>query len=204
MAVRAPRRCAGRTGSRFANAHRAPPPTGRTLRHAAAATDRGSRKPRRPRGQTPQEDGGSVEVKPGYKQTEVGMIPEEWEVRGLLKTVRIANGQVDPRNEPYRTMILVAPDHIEGGTGKLLEKRTAADQQAISGKYVFHAGDVVYSKIRPYLQKAILAEFDGLCSADMYPLTPAADVSAGFILAVLLAHRFTKYAESVSVRSGMP
>ena len=143
-------------------------------------------------------------MKPGYKQTEVGVIPEEWEVRCLLNTVRIANGQVDPKTEPYRSMILVAPDHIEGGTGKLLEKRTAAEQQAISGKYVFQAGDIVYSKIRPYLRKATLAEFDGLCSADMYPLKPASDISAGFILAILLGHRFTKYAESVSVRSGMP
>ena len=32
-----------------------------------------------PRGRTPQEDGGGMEVKPGYKQTEVGVIPEEWE-----------------------------------------------------------------------------------------------------------------------------
>jgi type I restriction enzyme S subunit len=38
----------------------------------------------------------------------------------------------------------------------------------------------------------------------MYPLKPAIDVSAGFILAVLLGHRFSTYAESVSVRSGMP
>jgi type I restriction enzyme S subunit len=145
-----------------------------------------------------------MELKSGYKQTEVGIIPEDWEVRGLLNTVRIATGQVDPKTEPYRSMILVAPDHIEGGTGKLLVMRTAAEQQAISGKYVFQAGDIVYSKIRPYLRKATLAEFDGLCSADMYPLKPATDISASFILAILLSHRFTKYAESVSVRSGMP
>ncbi len=43
----------------------------------------GSRNPRRPRGRTPQEDGGGMEVKPGYKQTEVGVIPEEWECSPL-------------------------------------------------------------------------------------------------------------------------
>ena len=101
-------------------------------------------------------------------------------------------------------MVLVAPDHIESSTGRLLAKQTAAEQRAISGKYLFETGDIVYSKIRPYLRKAILANFSGLCSADMYPLTPAADVSSGFMLAVLLGHRFSKYAESVSVRSGMP
>ena len=37
---------------------------------------------RRPRGRTPRKDGGGMEVKPGYKQTEVGVIPEEWEFTG--------------------------------------------------------------------------------------------------------------------------
>jgi type I restriction enzyme S subunit len=101
-------------------------------------------------------------------------------------------------------MVLVAPDHIESGTGTLLEKKTAGEQRAVSGKYIFDDGDIVYSKIRPYLKKAILANFTGLCSADMYPLKPASDVVGGFILPVILAYRFTKYAESVSVRSGMP
>ena len=145
-----------------------------------------------------------MEVRPGYKQTEVGVIPEDWKLRPMLSAVRVANGQVDPKLEPYRSMILVAPDHIEGGSGRLLKKETAGDQSAISGKYVFTRGDIVYSKIRPRLKKAILAEFDGLCSADMYPLKPAVDVSAGFVLAAILGHQFSKYAESVSVRSGMP
>jgi len=140
----------------------------------------------------------------GYKQTEIGVIPEEWEIRPLLGAVRIANGQVDPRDEPFSSMILVAPDHIESETGRLLGKQTAAEQRAISGKYLFSSGDVVYSKIRPYLRKAFLADFDGLCSADMYPLKPSADVLGGFILSILLGHRFSMYAESVSVRSGMP
>ncbi len=145
-----------------------------------------------------------MELRAGYKQSEVGVIPEDWEVREFLSVVSIANGQVDPKKEPFKFMILVAPDHIESKSGKLLFKITASDQRAISGKYVFKSGDVIYSKIRPYLQKATLANFEGLCSADMYPLKPNVDVLGEFILPILLSHRFTKYAESVSVRSGMP
>ncbi|MDY3554895.1 restriction endonuclease subunit S [Gemmata sp. JC717] len=145
-----------------------------------------------------------MEVKPGYKLTEVGVIPDDWELRPMLSAVRIANGQVDPKVEPYRSMILVAPDHIEEGSGRLLKTETAAAQHAISGKYLFASGDIVYSKIRPYLRKAILANFSGLCSADMYPLKPAPSVSAGFVFALVLGHHFSRYAESVSVRSGMP
>jgi len=86
----------------------------------------------------------------------------------------------------------------------LLESRTALEQGAISGKYFFSPGDIVYSKIRPYLRKAIVATFEGLCSADMYPLKPLLGVSSGFVLAVLLDHRFSCFAEAVSARSGIP
>jgi type I restriction enzyme S subunit len=143
-------------------------------------------------------------IREGYIQTEAGVIPMEWQLRPLLKAVRIASGQVNPRIEPYNSMVLVAPDHIESGSGRLLKKETAGEQGAISGKYLFEAGDIVYSKIRPYLRKAILADFKGLCSADMYPLKPVNDVSPGFAFATILGHRFSKYAESVSVRSGIP
>ena len=145
-----------------------------------------------------------IDIPLGYKQTEVGVIPEDWQLRPMLSAVRVAHGQVDPKVEPYRSMILVAPDHIESRTGRLLKKETAEDQRAISGKYFFEKGDIIYSKIRPYLRKAILADFEGLCSADMYPLKPAPDVSGGFVFSAILGHHFSKYAESVSVRSGMP
>src|ERR1035437_7884662 len=83
MAGHACRRRAGRTGPRVADAHRAHPPTGRMLRHPAAAAPRRGGDARRPRGRTPQENGSGMELKPGYKQTEVGVIPEAWDVKTL-------------------------------------------------------------------------------------------------------------------------
>lgn len=143
-------------------------------------------------------------MKPGHKQTEVGTIPDEWQVVPFLSAVQIANGQVDPRIEPYRSMILIAPDHIESGSGRLIQERTASAQAAISGKYLFDSGDIVYSKIRPYLRKATIARFQGLCSADMYPLKTRKGVESGFILPVILGHRFSIFAEGVSARTGIP
>lgn len=145
-----------------------------------------------------------VIVPAGYKRTEVGIIPKDWKLSSILDLVEIRSGQVDPRYEPYKSMILIAPDHIESNTGRLLATKSAADQLAISGKYLFKRGDILYSKIRPYLKKATLAQIDGLCSADMYALRPKDNISSGFILAVTLSNHFTKYAESVSLRSGMP
>jgi type I restriction enzyme S subunit len=139
-----------------------------------------------------------MDVMPTLRQLEPPPVPKDWALRPMLSVVSVASGQVDPKVGPYRSMILVAPDHIASGSGRLLKKETAEYQHAISGKYLFAKGDIVYSKIRPYLRKAILADFAWLCSADMYPLKPAAGVSAGFVLAAILGQDFSKYAESVS------
>ena len=106
-----------------------------------------------------------------FKDSELGRLPREWRIQRLIDRVSFPNGQVDPQREPYRSWPLVAPDHIEARTGRFLQIQTAAEQGAISGKYAFQAGDVLYSKIRPYLRKAILADREGICSADMYPLS---------------------------------
>lgn len=127
-----------------------------------------------------------------------------WTEVGLFDLVKIASGQVDPRQPDYRTLPLIAPDHIAPRTGRLLKKESAAAQGAISGKYLVKPGDVIYSKIRPYLQKAYRCDFVALCSADMYPLTPRPGTDASFILHLLLGRDFTNYATSVSARSGIP
>jgi type I restriction enzyme, S subunit len=139
-----------------------------------------------------------------YRESSIGWIPKEWKVENILDVVDFPNGQVSPLQYPYIDWILVAPDHIERNTGKLLARVTARDQGAISGKYVFDEGDIVYSKIRPYLRKAILANFYGLCSADMYPLKVKKGNNSTFVLGIILGEGFSRYAESVSMRSGFP
>jgi len=131
-------------------------------------------------------------------------VPDEWPVVRLVDMFSFPSGQVDPKREPYRDWYLVAPDHIESGTGRVLELRTARDQGAISGKYLFEKNDVVYSKIRPYLKKVFLANTYGLCSADMYPLRPKAGLDSTYLLNLLLAEPFTRFAIAQSSRSGFP
>ena len=134
----------------------------------------------------------------------IGLVPKEWEPCQLVKHMEFPEGQVDPRFLPYRKWPLVAPDHIESGTGRLLAVVSAEAQGAISGKYAFETGDILYSKIRPYLRKAVIAPFRGLCSADMYPLRPTPRIASGFLLMIILGEQFSRYAKIVSVRSGFP
>ena len=139
-----------------------------------------------------------------FKDSPLGRIPKEWKPVRLLDLVSIPNGQVDPKEKLYCHWILIAPDHIESGTGRLLSLETAIEQGAISGKYAFKPGDVLYSKIRPYLRKAVLADRQGLCSADMYPLQPSPFLESRFLLGVILGEHFSRFATSVSERSGFP
>ncbi|WP_240468246.1 restriction endonuclease subunit S [Streptomyces dangxiongensis] len=128
----------------------------------------------------------------------------EWPLRRLTDVVSLPKGQVSPLDPPYRSQFLLAPDHVEPGTGAILRLETAEWQGAISGKYVVRPGDVVFSKIRPALRKVALADFTGICSADMYPLRPREEMVGGFVKAVLLGDQFSRYVESLSGRTGIP
>jgi type I restriction enzyme, S subunit len=78
----------------------------------------------------------------------------------------IVKGQVDPWKEPYASMLHVAPDVIEIGTGRLFEDKikTATELELKSGKYPFDTSHVLYSKIRPNLRKALEPGNQPCCS----------------------------------------
>lgn len=127
-----------------------------------------------------------------------------WSEHRLTDVVTLPTGQVDPRELPYREQPLLAPDHVESGTGRIIDLRTAESQGASSGKYIVRPGDVVLSKIRPALRKVALSNFGGICSADMYPLRLGPGLLPEFLQAELLGERFSLFAESVSSRTGIP
>lgn len=128
-------------------------------------------------------------------------IPESWIWVRLLSVVDIATNLVQP--SMYSDLIHVAPDNIEKGTGKLLLCRTVQEDRVASANHLFYKGQVLYSKIRPLLRKAIVAPFDGLCSADMYPLDTKLDKK--FLLYYLLSDAFNhQVAIAMSSRVKMP
>lgn len=117
----------------------------------------------------------------------------------------IAAKLVDPQDPRYRNLPHVNGENIEVGTGTLGPSRTAAEDKVISQKFKFSRGDVLYSKLRPYLRKVAIAPYDGLCSADMYPLKVRPDrLLPEFLLMELLSERFSRYAIDESARSRMP
>ena len=134
----------------------------------------------------------------------LGEVPAHWEVKRFQRCVYVAEGQVDPEDTKYSSLALIAPNHIESGSGRLLGLESASDQGAESGKYLCKAGDVVYSKIRPALRKVCIAPEDCLCSADMYPLRAHSGLTNPFLRWSMLSEQFSALAVLESQRVAMP
>jgi type I restriction enzyme S subunit len=113
--------------------------------------------------------------------------------------------QVDPKQPKFGALSHVSGENIESGTGQLSGVKTAAEDRMISPKYLFQRGDVLYSKLRPYLRKVTVVDFDGVCSADIYPLRVQPErLTPEFLAWNLLGERFTQYAKAESARARMP
>ena len=136
----------------------------------------------------------------------LGDIPLHWSVERFRFLATVNSGQVDPRKAAYRNVVLIAPNHIQSGSGRLLQQETADQQGADSGKYLVRKGQIIYSKIRPNLRKATIAPCDCLCSADMYPIAPVTTELSTAILSDSSAFAALHRVRSVdtSMRVAMP
>lgn len=85
-------------------------------------------------------------------------------------------------------MLHIAPDNIEAATGRLLPCRAVEEDQVVSNNFRFTKGDVLYTKLRPYLNKVVVAPFDGLCSSDVLPIR--AHINASYLRYWMLSPRF--------------
>jgi type I restriction enzyme S subunit len=129
----------------------------------------------------------------------------EWEEVALGEIVEVASGQVDPKEPPYRDYPQIGSENIESNTGKLVNVKSAVEKGVISGNYLFNENDVLYSKIRPALNKAATPGFTGICSADIYPIRPANDgLLRNHLLYLLLSDKFLEHAIRSSDRGKIP
>ncbi|MDG6249830.1 hypothetical protein, partial [Methanocalculus sp.] len=95
-------------------------------------------------------------------------IPSGWKSVTLGDVVILRKESVQPSGEG--TDRFVGLENITPGTVKL--DAWAFDTDLRSTKSKFYSGDLLYGKLRPYLDKAVKADFDGICSTDILVLTP--------------------------------
>lgn len=127
------------------------------------------------------------------------------ELKSLEELVEIQSGLINPNEPPYADMYHVGIVNVESNTGKLINLKKAKDESLISGKYFFDSDHILYSKIRPYLNKVALPDFEGICSADMYPIKPKHEkINKYFLKNILTSDSFLAFAEKNSDRTNIP
>lgn len=91
-----------------------------------------------------------------------------------------------PTNAQNQDFNYIGLENIESNTGEIINFKTSSGINIKSNKSFFRTGDVLYGKLRPYLNKVWLAEFDGICSTDIWVLQANANLIKALILATLL------------------
>ena len=130
--------------------------------------------------------------------------PKGWPVVSFPEFAEI-DSRMTTDYEKYADYPHVGIDSIEKGTGALKGYRTVREDGVISGKYIFTPQHIIYSKIRPNLNKVALPDFDGLCSADAYPILPNRNnCDRVFLATVLRSEYFLKYILQFSSRTNLP
>lgn len=124
----------------------------------------------------------------------------DWSKKKFCEIASVKSNLVDPMN--FKTLPHIAPDSIEKRTGRLIGYRTIEQDGVTSAKHKFYAGQILYSKIRPYLSKVIIADVEGLCSADMYPIETKLETK--YLWYYMLDDDFVMAASSAGSRSVLP
>ncbi len=127
-----------------------------------------------------------------------------WRVVSFDDICTINAPMVNPQESQYAFLPHIGNESIDKHTGKLLSYNKVIDDNLISGKYYFTENDVLYGKINPQFGKVAFPQFEGLCSADMYPITCKDGIIPQYLKQVLLTYDFLQFTFSLSLRSGMP
>lgn len=112
---------------------------------------------------------------------------------------------VEPNSELARALPYLGLENIQSGTGRITqgEKADGVDE-GISSTFLFHAKHVLYGKLRPYLNKVALPEFEGRCTTEIIPLMPMETIDREYLAMVLRSASFIAASQRSTAGSRMP
>lgn len=123
----------------------------------------------------------------------IGEVPKYWEVCRFKDFISL-------KTDASISEVKIGLENIESKSGKFIETSTEFEGNGVA----FAKADVVYGKLRPYLQKVWLAEFDGNAVGDFFVFRAKRNSTPSFIKYLLLSDGFTKEADGSTVGAKMP
>ena len=124
-------------------------------------------------------------------------IPSGWKIAKMGDVCELRKETINPSNFP--DMPYVGLEHIDSGDPRL--KKIGTSSEVNSSKSRFYSGDILYGKLRPYLDKSVLVDFDGLCSTDILVLKSKESIVPQFVVNTIHTSQFLSY--SISTSSGV-
>lgn len=113
----------------------------------------------------------------------------------IKDVVNLCNVKTDDHSKPY-----VALENIESWNSKFIPSESVSEGM----NNVFDAGDILFGKLRPYLAKAYIPNFDGICSTEFFVLKPKKGFDSRYLLYRLLMPSFIWYINSRVTGVKMP
>lgn len=131
-------------------------------------------------------------------------LPDSWAAIKLGDIIDYGNTtKAEPSDIPDEAWVLELED-IEKDTSRICQHLSFAERKSKSTKNAFQKGDVLYGKLRPYLNKVVIAPESGFCSTEIVPLKTGSSVDARYLLYWLRHPIFLAYVQSVSHGINMP
>ncbi len=95
-------------------------------------------------------------------------------------------------------------EDIEKETGVIKKYATKSKRNSVSNKYSFYKGQLLYSKLRPYLNKVVIAPKDGYCTTEILPLTFYGNIYSPYMQLFIMSPTFLTYVNMISYGVKMP
>lgn len=122
-----------------------------------------------------------------------------WEHRLFSEIASLGKGKYTPKQE--EALPCIELEHLEQQTGQIIGYANSNEQNSV--KSVFHKGDVLFGKLRPYLRKFALPEYDGVCSSEIWVLHPESNIDSTFLFYLIQSESFIA-AANISSGTKMP
>lgn len=131
-------------------------------------------------------------------------LPEGWIHTKLGKVVDYGKATKCNLEDLQPDTWVLELEDIEKGTSKLIQRIEASNRPFKSTKNVFKTGDVLYGKLRPYLNKVLVAETSGVCTTEIIPIDAEPYVNNRYLFHWLRGAEFLTYVDNVSYGVNMP
>ena len=123
----------------------------------------------------------------------IGITPFSWKYCRFKDFLKL-------RTEASESLTKIGLENIESKSGKFIETGTEFEGNGVA----FSTRNIVYGKLRPYLQKVWLAEFEGNAVGDFFVFEIKKNAIPSFIKYLMLSDGFTKEADGSTVGAKMP